>query len=47
MKYYTNFIFAELKSESTLEKYKTREEWLEDNLNSLRSEIAKLIRHLE
>ena len=46
-KYYINFIIKELRSESTLEKYKTRKEWLEDNLASLRVEIDKLIRHLE
>lgn len=46
-KYYINFIFKELRSESTLEKYKTREEWLEDNLASLQAEIDKLIRNLE
>lgn len=47
VKYYIDFIFAELRSESTLAKYKTREEWLEDNLTSLYNEIAKLIRNLE
>jgi hypothetical protein len=47
VKHYIKFIFAELRSESTLEKYKTREEWLEDNLASLHDEIAKLIRNLE
>jgi hypothetical protein len=47
IKHYIHFILAELKSESTLDKYKTREEWLGDNLSSLRAEIAKLISHLE
>lgn len=46
-RHYIAFIIKELRSESTLEKYKTREEWLEDNLASLHTEIDKLIRNLE